>query len=43
MRLVCVPPVRTAEGESSHSGYTALIISSGLLVPCQEGAVRCEM
>lgn len=41
--FVCVPSVRTAEEENSHSGYTALIISSGLLVACQNQVVQCEM
>lgn len=38
--FVCVPSVRTAEEENSHSGYTALIISSGLLVARQSQVVQ---
>ena len=43
MCFVCVPSARTAEEENSHSGYTALIISSGLLVARQNQVVQCEM
>lgn len=41
--FVCVPSARTAEEENSHSGYTALIKSSGLLGACQNQVVPCEM
>lgn len=43
MCFVCVPSARTADEEDSHSGYTALIISSGLLGSCQNRVVRCEV
>jgi len=43
MCFVSVPSARTAEEESSHSGYTALIKSSGLLGACQNRVVQCEM
>lgn len=43
MCFVCVPSARTADEEDSHSGYTALIISSGLLGSCQNRVVWCEV
>lgn len=39
--FVCVPSAGAAEEENSHSGYTALIKSSGLLVACQNQVGRC--
>lgn len=41
--FVCVSSARAAEEENSHSGYPALIISSGLLGACQHQVVYCEM
>lgn len=39
--FVCVPSAGAAEEENSHSGYTALIKSSGLLVACQNQVGQC--
>lgn len=41
--FVCVPSAGAAVEENSHSGYPALIISSGLLGACQHRAVHCGM
>lgn len=41
--FVCVPSAGAAEEENSHRGYSALIISSGLLGAHQHQVVHCEM